>query len=64
MILLENLIMYLRKSRSDDISMSVEDVLAKHEHILQEYCEREFGFQRIGYSARLFPVRPSPTDLS
>ena len=43
MILLENLIMYLRKSRSDDISMSVEDVLAKHEHILQEYCEREFG---------------------
>ena len=43
MILLENLIMYLRKSRSDDISMSVEDVIAKHEHILQEYCEREFG---------------------
>ena len=43
MLLLENLIMYLRKSRSDDISMSVEDVLAKHEGIIQEYCEREFG---------------------
>ena len=45
MILLKNLIMYLRKSRSDDISMSVEDVLAKHEGIIQEYCEREFGTQ-------------------
>lgn len=43
MLLPENLIMYLRKSRSDDAAMSVEDVLAKHEEILQEYCEHEFG---------------------
>ena len=43
MISLNQLIMYLRKSRSDDISLTVEEVLAKHEGILQEYCEREYG---------------------
>lgn len=34
---------YLRKSRQDDPNETVEEVLAKHEAILQEYCEREFG---------------------
>lgn len=34
---------YLRKSRQDDPSETIEEVLAKHEAILQEYCEREFG---------------------
>lgn len=36
---------YLRKSRQDDPNESVEEVLAKHEEILQEYCMREFGGQ-------------------
>ena len=35
--------MYLRKSRQDDPNETVEEVLAKHEALLQEYCEREFG---------------------
>lgn len=42
-ISLEDVIIYLRKSRSDDPNKSVEEVLAKHEEDLQEYCEREFG---------------------
>lgn len=37
------IIIYLRKSRSDDPAMSVEDVLANHERQLQEYSERNFG---------------------
>ena len=40
---LYNLIIYLRKSRQDDPTETVEEVLAKHEALLQEYCEREFG---------------------
>lgn len=36
-------IMYLRKSRADNPHESVEEVLAKHETILQEYAERELG---------------------
>lgn len=37
------IIMYLRKSRSDDASMSVSDVLAKHESILQDYAIKTYG---------------------
>lgn len=40
---IDNIIMYLRKSRSDDPCMTVEEVLAKHERILQEYAEKEYG---------------------
>lgn len=40
-------IMYLRKSRQDDPNETIEQVLSKHETILQEYMEREYGF-RIG----------------
>lgn len=40
---IDHIIMYLRKSRSDDPSMTVEEVLAKHEAILQEFAEREYG---------------------
>ena len=40
-----NIIIYLRKSRSDDPGMSVEDVLAKHERQLQEYAISEYGEQ-------------------
>ena len=40
---IENVIIYLRKSQSDDPAMSVEEVLKKHEDVLQEFCENEFG---------------------
>lgn len=40
---IEDIIIYLRKSRSDDPNMSVEEVLAKHEDDLQEFCEKEFN---------------------
>lgn len=36
-------IIYLRKSRQDDPTETVEEVLAKHETMLQEYAERELG---------------------
>ena len=36
-------IMYLRKSRADNPHESVEEVLIKHEKILQELAERELG---------------------
>lgn len=36
-------LMYLRKSRQDDPSETIEEVLSKHETILQEYAERELG---------------------
>lgn len=39
----ENIIIYLRKSRSDDPAQTVEEVLAKHERILQDYCMKEYG---------------------
>lgn len=34
---------YLRKSRSDEPSMSIDEVLSKHEAILAEYTLRNFG---------------------
>lgn len=37
------IITYLRKSRSDNPDMSVEEVLMKHEEILQEYARNELG---------------------
>ena len=36
-------IIYLRKSRQDDPTETIEEVLAKHETMLQEYAERELG---------------------
>lgn len=39
----EEVIVYLRKSRSDDPLMSVEEVLSKHEEILDEWSERNLG---------------------
>lgn len=38
-------LMYLRKSRQDDPNESVEEVLAKHEGILQEWARRELGHE-------------------
>lgn len=38
-------LMYLRKSRQDDPNETIEEVLSKHETILQEYMQREYGFK-------------------
>ena len=38
-------LMYLRKSRQDDPNETVEEVLAKHEAILQEWARRELGHE-------------------
>lgn len=39
----EELLVYLRKSQSDDPLMTIEEVLSKHESILDEWCERHLG---------------------
>lgn len=39
----EQVIDYLRKSRSDDPLLTVEEVLAKHEKILDEWSEKHLG---------------------
>lgn len=39
----EDILIYLRKSRTDDPTMTVEEVLAKHEEILDEWAERNLG---------------------
>ena len=36
--------MYLRKSRQDDPNETIEEVLSKHETMLQEHMKREYGF--------------------
>ena len=36
-------LMYLRKSRQDDPNETIEEVLAKHENILQDFAMRELG---------------------
>lgn len=36
-------LMYLRKSRADNPYETVEEVLSRHETILQEYAERKYG---------------------
>ena len=41
--MIENYIMYLRKSRADDTNESVEEVLAKHELMLQNYAKQQFN---------------------
>ena len=38
----DEILVYLRKSRSDSPEMSVEDVLRKHEDMIQEYALRNF----------------------
>ena len=42
-ISINEIIMYLRKSRSDDPYMTMEEVLARHERQLQEYALSSFG---------------------
>lgn len=41
-------LMYLRKSRQDDPNETVEEVLTKHESILQEWAHRELGHEIPG----------------
>ena len=38
-----DILVYLRKSRSDDPTLAVEEVLEKHETILDEWAERNLG---------------------
>ena len=37
-------LLYLRKSRQDDPNETIEEVLSKHETMLQEFMKREYGF--------------------
>lgn len=39
----EEIIIYLRKSRTDDPALTVSDVVAKHEQMLDEYSMRTWG---------------------
>ena len=39
----DEILLYLRKSRTDDPLLTVEEVLEKHEKILKEWCERNLG---------------------
>lgn len=39
----DEFLLYLRKSRTDDPLLSVEEVLSKHEAILDEWCEKYLG---------------------
>ena len=39
----EEVIMYLRKSRADDPTLSVEEVLSKHEAVLDEWVEKNLS---------------------
>ena len=39
----DEILKYARKSRSDDPLESIEEVLEKHEKILNEWCERNLG---------------------
>nr|DAF74464.1 MAG TPA: integrase [Caudoviricetes sp.] len=39
----EEILLYLRKSRTDDPTLDVEEILARHEIILDEYAERIWG---------------------
>ena len=39
----EEILEYLRKSRSDDATLTVEEVLEKHERMLDEWAERNLG---------------------
>lgn len=42
-LLPEEILVYLRKSRTDDPALSVEEVLAKHEAILDEWAMKNLG---------------------
>ena len=62
-ISINEIIMYLRKSRSDDPYMTVEEVLARHERQLQDYAlsSSDPSFRKNGFSGKLFPGKPLRT---
>ena len=39
----ENILKYCRKSRTDDPLLSIDEVLEKHDKILNDWCERNLG---------------------
>ncbi len=43
----DSILIYLRKSRSDDPLLTVEEVLSKHEQMLNEWVQRNFPGQTI-----------------
>lgn len=43
LVIWECYLIYLRKSRQDEPNETIEEVLSKHETMLQEYAERELG---------------------
>lgn len=44
----ENIIIYLRKSRADDATLTVDEVLARHEQMLDDWVERNLpGLGRV-----------------
>lgn len=46
-LIVDEILLYLRKSRTDDPALTVEEVLAKHETLLDEWVERHFPGQRV-----------------
>ena len=66
----EEILEYLRKSRTDDPTMTVEEVLSRHEKILDEWAENNLGakvptenkFMEIG-SGETLDDRPEITKL-
>ena len=48
----EEILLYLRKSRTDDPTLDVEEILARHETILDEYAERTWG-KKIAESQKM-----------
>ena len=61
----DEILVYLRRSRADDVSLSVEEVLAKHETILREWAEKnldgpipEENFYREVVSGETIDGRP------
>ena len=51
----DEIVAYLRKSRSDDVLLTVEEVLAKHEQLLDEWTERNIG-EKLDESHKLREV--------
>ena len=60
----EEVLDYLRKSRTDDPTLDVAEILARHETILDEYAEKHFGGKvnectgcKVVYNPYLFRLR-------
>lgn len=60
---MQKYLMYLRKSRADGEHETIEEILARHEKILQEYAEKisEKLFQKKIYLEKLYLVKQLKT---